>query len=175
MRGLTVFLSAAAICLSVPAQAEPLCACDAQMSVYFSPNGGALEAILSELDGAQKSVHMQAFHLRSKPIIKALEKAVKRGLDVRVLVDAEDAERSNSRVRDAAAQGIPVYSDGSHSTAHNKVVIVDGSIVITGSYNFTNKAETQNSENLLVIRSKELAGKYEKNWENHFSHSKPFK
>ena len=175
MRGLTVFLSAAAICLSVPAQAEPLCACDAQMSVYFSPNGGALEAILAEVDGAKTSVHMQAFHFRSKPIIKALAKAVKRGVDVRLLVDAEDADRDNSRVRDAVALGIPVFADGSHSTAHNKVIIVDGSIVITGSYNFTNKAETQNSENLLVIRSKELAGKYEKNWEKHFSHSKPFK
>ena len=168
-------LSAVLVSLCAPALAEPLCACDTQMSVYFSPKGGALQAIVSEIDGARQSVHMQAFHFRSKPIIQALQNAKKRGVDVRLIVDAEDAARSNSRARDAAAKGVPVFTDASHGTAHNKVTIVDGKIVITGSYNYTDKAETRNSENLLVIRSKDLASQYEREWGKHFSHSKPFK
>ena len=121
------------------------------------------------------SAEVQAFHFRSKPIIQALQNAKKRGVDVRLIVDAEDAARSNSRARDAAAKGVPVFTDASHGTAHNKVTIVDGKIVITGSYNYTDKAETRNSENLLVIRSKDLASQYEREWGKHFSHSKPFK
>ena len=50
---------------------------------------------------------------------------------------------------------------------HNKVMIIGGEVVITGSFNFTKGAEENNAENLLVIRDKKLAERYTKNWEEH--------
>ena len=65
---------------------------------------------------------------------------------------------------------MPVQIDDKHQIAHNKIMIIDGETVITGSFNFTKSAEEHNAENLLVIRSKELAAKYAANWQAHAKH-----
>jgi len=68
-------------------------------------------------------------------------------------------------------QGIPVKIDAQHAIAHNKVMIIDGETVITGSFNFTKAAEENIAENLLVIRDRKLAERYTKNWQEHEKHS----
>jgi phosphatidylserine/phosphatidylglycerophosphate/cardiolipin synthase-like enzyme len=50
-------------------------------------------------------------------------------------------------------------------------MVLDGSTVITGSFNFTKNAEEKNAENLLVIRDKDLAAIYAANWQTHVAHS----
>jgi phosphatidylserine/phosphatidylglycerophosphate/cardiolipin synthase-like enzyme len=69
---------------------------------------------------------------------------------------------------------VPVSIDAKHKIAHNKVMIIDSETVITGSFNFTKLAEEGNAENLLVIRSKDLAAKYIDNWNKHAEHSEPY-
>jgi phosphatidylserine/phosphatidylglycerophosphate/cardiolipin synthase-like enzyme len=69
---------------------------------------------------------------------------------------------------------IPTFIDVRHAIAHNKIMIIDGGTVITGSFNFTKAAEEKNAENLLIIRSKELAGIYIGNWKKHREHSEPY-
>jgi len=64
--------------------------------------------------------------------------------------------------------------DAQHAIAHNKVIIIDGETVITGSFNFTKAAEEKNAENLLVIRDKKLAERYTKNWQEHERHSEVY-
>jgi phosphatidylserine/phosphatidylglycerophosphate/cardiolipin synthase-like enzyme len=61
-----------------------------------------------------------------------------------------------------------------HAIAHNKVMIIDGETVITGSFNFTKAAEENNAENLLVIHDKKLAELYIKNWREHERHSEVY-
>lgn len=61
--------------------------------------------------------------------------------------------------------------DAAHAIAHNKVMIIDGETVITGSFNFTKAAEEKNAENLLVIHDRALATKYMENWKEHAGHS----
>ena len=67
--------------------------------------------------------------------------------------------------------GVPVLIDSEHEIAHNKVMIIDSQVVITGSFNFTKQAEERNAENLLVIRDKLLAEQYTANWKLHADHS----
>ncbi len=50
-------------------------------------------------------------------------------------------------------------------------MVIDGKTVVTGSFNFTKAAEESNAENLLVIRDREIAGRYAENWQLHESHS----
>ena len=69
---------------------------------------------------------------------------------------------------------VPRFIDSEHAIAHNKVMVIDGATVITGSFNFTAAAEHHNAENLLVIRDAELAAKYESNWTLHRQHSTPY-
>ena len=70
--------------------------------------------------------------------------------------------------------GIPVRIDAKHAIAHNKIMVIDGETVITGSFNFTKAAEEHNAENLLVIRDAELVEKYVANWKAHAEHSEPY-
>ncbi len=68
-------------------------------------------------------------------------------------------------------QTIPVKIDTVHAIAHNKIMIIDGETVITGSFNFTKAAEQNNAENLLVIHDRKLAERYVRNWQEHEGHS----
>jgi len=70
-----------------------------------------------------------------------------------------------------ANQGIPVYIDAKHEAAHNKVMIIDAQLVITGSFNFSAAAEEKNAENLLVIHHERIAATYAGNFAEHLKHS----
>jgi len=139
--------------------------------VYFSPKGGCTAAIIKNLDQAERSVLVQAYSFTSKPIAEALVDAHKRGVKVKVLLDKSQRKAKGSKLDLLVAAGIPVSIDKKHSIAHNKVMIIDGATVLTGSFNFTTAAEDKNAENLLVVRDKKIAKKYRANWNAHFKHS----
>lgn len=143
-------------------------------SVYFSPNGSCTEAIIKELDKAKTSVLVQAYSLTSDPISKALLNAHKRGVKVEVILDKGRKWEKNSRADFLAQAGILIKIDAAHVISHNKIMIIDGEIVITGSFNFSQAAEERNAENLLIIRDKILAEKYNNNWQEHEKHSEPY-
>jgi phosphatidylserine/phosphatidylglycerophosphate/cardiolipin synthase-like enzyme len=71
--------------------------------------------------------------------------------------------------------GIPTFIDAEHAIAHNKIMIIDKETVITGSFNFTKAAQEKNAENLLILKSKELAKQHIDNWNRHKSHSQGYK
>jgi len=139
--------------------------------VYFSPNHGATKAVVDALDGAKSTVLVQAYSFTSAPIAKALVQAHDRGVDVQVILDRKETGSKYSSADFVAHAGITTLIDGRHAIAHNKVMIIDGVAVITGSFNFTTAAERQNAENLLVIHDPTLAARYTENWRDHAAHS----
>ncbi len=145
------------------------------IEVYFSPRGGCTEAIVRELGNAQSSVLVQAYSFTSAPIAKALVAAHQRGVRVEVILDSSQKSDKYSEADFLANMGIPTRLDGQHAIAHNKVMIIDNRVVITGSFNFTRSAETSNAENLLVIRDAALAERYAANWAEHAAHSEPYR
>ena len=143
--------------------------------VYFSPKGGCTEAIVKNLDQAERYVLVQAYSFTSKPIAEALVGAHKRGVKVKVLLDKSQRRGKGSKLGMLVDAGIPVSIDTKHSIAHNKVMIIDGVTVMTGSFNFTSAAEDKNAENLLVVHDKALAKQYRDNWNKHQQHSEPYR
>ena len=91
-----------------------------------------------------------------------------------VILDKSQRTEKYSSADFLAHAGIPTRIDAAHSIAHNKIMIIDGETVITGSFNFTKAAEQRNAENLLVIRDRTLAERYEANWQMHKAHSQPY-
>ena len=144
------------------------------IDVYFSPKGGCTEAVVKELANAKKTVLVQAYSFTSAPIAKALVDAHKRGVDVRVILDKSQRTAKYSSADFVAHAGIPCFIDGQHSIAHNKVMVIDGATVLTGSFNFTKAAEEHNAENLLTIRDTAVAEKYAANWQAHLEHSEKY-
>jgi len=88
-----------------------------------------------------------------------------------VILDKKQKKNGYSPATFFANQGIPAYIDSMHARAHDKVIIIDKETIITGSFNFTKSAETQNSENILITQSPELASLYRENWFKHKAHS----
>lgn len=139
--------------------------------VCFSPEGGCTEKIVSQINQSKTTIHVQAYSFTSADIAKALLEAKKRGVDVRVILDKSQRTQKYSSATFFKNSSIPIFIDSAHAIAHNKVMIIDGKKVITGSFNFTKAAEEKNAENVLVIQSPELAKVYLRNWEEHKEHS----
>ncbi|HEY2104156.1 MAG TPA: phospholipase D family protein [Candidatus Binataceae bacterium] len=141
--------------------------------VYFSPEGGCTEAIVEAIGGARRQVLVQAYEMTSPQIKSALVAAHRRGVEVKAIFDPEAVKESTSMVEELSAGGVPIFIDSFHSPgiAHNKVMVIDQAVVITGSFNFTRAAETRNAENLLVIRDPALAAAYQRNFDAHMAHS----
>ena len=144
------------------------------VAVYFSPKGGCTDAVVKEIAAARSTILVQAYSFTSAPIAKAIVEAHKRGVDVQVVLDRSNRTEKYSSADFVVHMGIPVRIDAQHAIAHNKIMVIDGQTIITGSFNFTRQAEEKNAENLLVIRDTSLAQKYAENWKAHAAHSQPY-
>lgn len=165
------------ICLVLPWSpvfAYDLTLKDTPVSVYFSPKGGGQQAIVDAIGQAKESVYVQAYSFTSAPIAKALVDATKRGVKVEAILDKSQRKVTYTGATFLRNEGIPVYIDAAHAIAHNKVMVIDGGTVVTGSFNFTKAAEERNAENLLIIKDKGLARLYMENWERHLGHSEGY-
>jgi phosphatidylserine/phosphatidylglycerophosphate/cardiolipin synthase-like enzyme len=139
--------------------------------VCFSPKGGCTENIVEQINTAKSEILVQAYSFTSAPIAKALLYAHKRDVNVQVILDKSQKSGKYTSATFISNAGIPTYIDNAHAIAHNKIIIIDKETVITGSFNFTKAAEEKNAENVLVIKSKELANVYPDNWYKHKEHS----
>ena len=145
-----------------------------RVEVYFSPKGGCTETVVREIDKARKSILVQAYSFTSPAIAKSLVEAKRRGLEVVVILDKSQRTEKYSAADFVAHAGIPTFIDTKHAIAHNKIMVIDGATVLTGSFNFTTAAEEHNAENLLVLREPDLARKYRDNWIVHQKHSERY-
>ena len=150
----------------------------AEIAVCFTPEYGmtpsCTQQVVDALTGAKKSVLVQAYSFTSAPIAKALMDAHRRGVEVKVILDRSNRTAHYSAATFLAHVGIPVWIDAQHAIAHNKIMIIDGDTILTGSFNFTKAAEHQNAENLLTIHDAALAEQYTANWQQHLQHSEPY-
>ena len=90
---------------------------------------------------------------------------------IQVILDKSQRTEKYSEADFLLHMGIPTQIDDQHAIAHNKVMVIDGGVVVTGSFNFTTAAERSNAENLLNIHDPVIAEKYAANWQAHSNHS----
>ncbi len=152
--------------IAVPTPVQP------RWAVYFSPQGACTEAIVAAVGQARKSLHIEAYIFTSQPILHAVIAAQTRGVEVAVILDAGESEDKYSVLRSLLADRVPTWINAAYHIAHNKIMIIDGETVITGSFDFSRSAEEDNAENLLVIRDQALAAHYEANFQEHLRHSR---
>ncbi len=145
--------------------ASPLEADQAQ--VCFTPAQRCEPLIVASIASAKGEILVQAYSFTARPIANALIDAKRRGVDVRVLIDGGRDDEHKSASRHLLAAGIPLKFDYCCQTAHNKIMIIDAQIVITGSYNWSASAESRNAENVLVLKNEPLAVQYRENWIRH--------
>lgn len=132
--------------------------------VCFTPGQACLPIIIEEIDKATTSIHMQAYSFTSKPIADALIRAHKRGATVVVIADKSQRKEKHTQINNVKRAGISVYIDTKPAISHNKLILIDNTTVIGGSYNYSMAAEKRNAENVTVTQSQEIAKLYEDNF-----------
>lgn len=142
--------------------------------VCFTPGGKCADLIVEQLTGAKSSIYVQAYSFTSAPIAKALVTANKRGVNVRVILDKSQRREKYSAADFLANAGIDTRIDSCCAIAHNKIMVIDERVVVTGSFNFTKSAQERNAENVLILRDRELAQKYIANWNQHLATSEKY-
>lgn len=132
--------------------------------------GGGIGAMLAAaMDAAQVSLDIAAFELDNPLLAAAIVAAARRGLRVRAVTDDEHGLRgADSQFGRLQAAGIPVAADGRSALMHNKFVIIDGASVWTGSMNLTLNGAGRHNNNLLELRSAEVARRYQAEFDEMF-------
>jgi len=143
---------------------------------YFSPKtgagGGCEKEVIYWIDRASTGIHILIRSFTLDSIANALISAYNRGVEVRVVFEASETGGvyKDGKLREA---GIAVRTDTNSRYMNNKVMIVDGEIVITGSYDWSETAEIFNNENLVVIKSSGIGSVYEAEFSKIWGQSTP--
>jgi phosphatidylserine/phosphatidylglycerophosphate/cardiolipin synthase-like enzyme len=152
----------------------PIITIGQEVNVFFSPRGGCTEALIEELSHASISLDIAAYQLTSRPVAEAIVAARDRGVAIRIVVDRTQESTQSATPSVLNASRVPMRTDLVERIQHNKYVVIDGMTVITGSFNWSEAAETRNAENLVVIDDEKTAAKFSSNFQSHWNHSRPF-
>lgn len=126
----------------------------------LSPQGtGGVDGPLVEaIDAARLSIDVAAYSLSLNSVRNALIRAHDRGVTVRVVMESTNMDRSDPQKLIEA--GIPIIGDNRAGLMHDKFMVIDRSEVWMGSMNFTDAGAYDDNNNLMRIRSKEIAEDY---------------
>ncbi|NEK70346.1 MAG: phospholipase D family protein, partial [Xanthomonas perforans] len=145
--------------------------------VGFSPEGTGQSLVLDVIKTARSELRVMAYSFTAPDIAQALIAAKKRGVDVRVVVDA-DQSRQRSQIaalNTLALAGVSVRLNGRYQIMHDKVIVADRRTVQTGSFNYTRSAEKANSENVIVLWDVPgYAGEFLQHWQSRWDQAAPY-
>jgi phosphatidylserine/phosphatidylglycerophosphate/cardiolipin synthase-like enzyme len=134
---------------------------DTAVEVFFSPDDHVARRIVKLLRDAKKSIYFMAYSFTANDFGDILVQKAKAGLIVEGVMEEEQARtNTGTEYERFFAARLPVYLDGNAGQMHHKVIIIDGEIVITGSYNFTSSAERNNDENVVIFHDAQIAAEY---------------
>ena len=175
-RGRALLFSAATLFTLIAAASVPAVEIQACFTPPVAGSCDPLITVLRMIDDARTTIRVQMYSLTLQEVVSAMVRAKQRGVDVRVIVDRSQLhqDRNDSfRVEALASAGVPVLVDTVPGLMHNKVMVIDGDTVLTGSFNYTWGAEHWNAENLLVLHDPALAAEYLRNWNQRAAQSQP--
>ncbi|WP_120968726.1 MULTISPECIES: phospholipase D family protein [unclassified Comamonas] len=147
------------------------------VQVGFSPEGSAQKLVLETIASAQRDIQILAYAFQAPDIMQALVDAKNRGVNVRVVIDKKrNMGKTSKKAMDfVTSNGVELRTNDHFHIHHDKVIIVDGSTVETGSFNFAPSAETLNSENVVVMRDMpDVARQYVAHWQSRWDLGKPY-
>ena len=128
---------------------------------YFFPNPSNEQRVVSMFRTCKKTLDLAIFTFTRDSIAQAILEAYQRGVKVRCIGDDGNSKVKGSDVRLLASVGIPCKTDNNlRFHMHNKMAIIDNSVVITGSFNWTSQAVNKNQDNILFIEDKNIANQY---------------
>mmetsp|Transcript_98140 Transcript_98140/g.189519 ORF Transcript_98140/g.189519 Transcript_98140/m.189519 type:complete len:356 (-) Transcript_98140:184-1251(-) len=119
--------------------------------VFFFPDrsGRHVARLCSEIRAARRRIWLAMYMLTDSELCEVIVQAYQRGVDVRVIVDDENAETYGAQAQLLNA-GVPLATDKSWARMHHKFMVLDRR-VFSGSFNWTRQASRANRENLWQL------------------------
>ena len=145
----------------------------ARVEVLFSPDDQVASRLTRLIHSATREIDFMAFSFTSEEIAQALAERRRAGVVVRGVLEADQVGSLSSQYAFLRQAGIEIRLDNNPATMHHKVILVDGGVVATGSYNYSRSAETANDENLLILYSPRAADLYGEEFERLFEAGVP--
>jgi phosphatidylserine/phosphatidylglycerophosphate/cardiolipin synthase-like enzyme len=130
------------------------------IQVLFSPEDHALSNLVALVNDAKFNIRFLAFSFTDDTLAQTMISRAKAGVDVQGVYEKLASATIYSDLKTFWCAGVPVRQDGNSSLMHDKVIIIDNSIVVTGSLNFTAGADGDNEENVVIIDNPEIAALY---------------
>ena len=144
------------------------------LDIYFSPNDHVQAGLVDLLDNAQKSIYFLAYSFTADPLGEAIRSRAVAGVKVSGVMDASQVSSDAGSEYDAfRAAELDVRLDGNRGLMHHKVIIIDGQIVVTGSYNFSASAEQTNDENVIAIYNPNIAAQFLREFQRVYAAAQP--
>ena len=141
--------------------------------VAFSPKGGATNHIINWLDKSNSSVCAAIYSFTNNDISGAFIRAKQRDVNITISMDKEQLNIQGSEYQTLKNANISVRVDRRSGLLYDKYMVIDGKVVVTGSYNWTVNAEDTNRENLIILQDPALASLYLKNCQDIWQASTP--
>jgi phosphatidylserine/phosphatidylglycerophosphate/cardiolipin synthase-like enzyme len=146
----------------------------AAIEVCFAPEQDCAGLAVRTIEQARQRILVSAYNLTTGAgIVEALARARARGVDVRLVADRRTPCERNSGIAALAAAGTPIWIDHTVPIAHAKTMVIDDSVTLMGSYNWTRSA-ARNSEDLNRVTSPLVAAAYAARWQARAAVSVPF-
>ena len=137
---------------------------------FFSPGDDCLNAIISAMDEAEKTIKICVFTISDDRITEAILRAYHRGISIKIITDNRKLHDTGSDIRELAVKGLNVRIDKTRSHMHHKFAVFDEARVLTGSYNWTRSAALHNHENILVTDNftivQDYSREFDRLWES---------
>jgi phosphatidylserine/phosphatidylglycerophosphate/cardiolipin synthase-like enzyme len=129
-------------------------------AVCFSRVEQCDSLLINLISQARKSVYVAIYSFTRDGLARALIDAKNRGVEVKIIIEEENAYGQGSDYRMLKEAGVDIRLDGNPALMHHKFMVVDGEIIVTGSYNWSTAAEDRNDENFVVIRDRSVAERF---------------
>ncbi|MCS6994608.1 MAG: phospholipase D-like domain-containing protein [Anaerolineales bacterium] len=130
------------------------------IQVAFSPEDKPVQFIVSYLQKAQRNIRFMAFSYTQPDMGNAMIERIKSGITVEGVFETVGSDSEFSEMLPLYCAGGKMRRDGNSGFLHHKVIIIDDRIVVTGSLNFSDGANRNNNENILIIENAEIAKRY---------------
>jgi phosphatidylserine/phosphatidylglycerophosphate/cardiolipin synthase-like enzyme len=130
------------------------------IQIYFSPEDKVLDHIIPMVSAAQSNIRFMAFSFTDYPLAKAMIDRAATGVDVAGIYEKVGSETEGSELKTFFCARVPVRQDGNPRFLHDKIIILDNHIVISGSFNFSSNATENNDENVMIIDNPDIASLY---------------
>jgi phosphatidylserine/phosphatidylglycerophosphate/cardiolipin synthase-like enzyme len=132
----------------------------APVQILFSAEDHVLSNLIALVNDAKVNIRFLAFSFTDYPLAKAMIDRFKAGVDVKGVYETFGSLSTGSELKTFSCSQVPVRQDGNASFLHDKIIIIDNTIVVTGSLNYSSHADDANEENVVILDNAEIAALY---------------